>query len=249
MPQYLCFDSWALGIFRIVRKAVDDWIDAKAATDHDRVERFLAVQLGCVFTDLRRFAHFAMRGAQFLESLTPAHRSLFDKERREANAWELAAGLHWWLRQVSLHAGFYHFWAAHKNTSAGAGRPEDAMAQLLAAAAPPSAGGARKLEGVGAVKHAIMTHPKLSLTEPCDTGVVRGWLLGKFRSKVENLAQAIKTAAEDLADAGLLRQEGEASKRGRKVLPCRKVTWDEVTGHDGAREEAERLQIPRCSFE
>ena len=42
-PQYLCYDAYALGIYRTVRKAVDDWLEAKAAAE-ENVERFLAVK-------------------------------------------------------------------------------------------------------------------------------------------------------------------------------------------------------------
>ena len=105
---HLCYDPYALSMYRNVRKAVDDWLEAKAAIN-EPVEEFLAVKLGFAFTDLRRFSHFAMRGAQYLEALTPADRSLFNAAQREVNVWECAAGVHWWLRQVSLHAGFYHF--------------------------------------------------------------------------------------------------------------------------------------------
>ena len=245
-PQYLCYDTYALGLYRTVRRAVDDWIDAKAAAP-DPVERFFLVKLGFAFTDLRRFSHFAMRSAQFLEAIVPAHRNLFDKTRKEVNLWECAAGLHWWLRQLSLHAGFYRFWASFKSATAGAMRPNADMANLLAAAAPPSCTNAHKLEGKDAIKNAIMTNAKLSCTTTTDTGAYRGWLLGKFRGKVSDLASAIRQAADELAEVGLLKEDKDSKKRGRRVQFYRKVSWDEMT--DDAKSETNRLQIPRSIFE
>ena len=212
-PQYLCYDTYALNLFRTIRRAVDDWIEAKAAAS-DPVERFFLVKLGFAFTDLRRFSHFAMRSAQFLEAIVPAHRNLFDKTRKEVNPWECAAGLHWWLRQLSLHAGFYRFWASHKSATAGAMRPNADMANLLAAAAPPSCTNAHTLEGKDAIKNAIMTNAKLTCTKATNTAAYRDWLLGKFR-KVPNLASVIKEAAEELADKGLLRENSEKKRETR----------------------------------
>ena len=98
---------------------MDDWLETKATTN-DPVEKFLAVKLGFAFTDLRRFSHFAMRGAQYLEALTPADRNLFNATRREVNVFECAAGVHWWLRQVSLHAWFYRFLHVHTSSQVAA---------------------------------------------------------------------------------------------------------------------------------
>ena len=245
-PQYLCYDAYALNIYRNVWKAVDEWLEAKAAADIP-VERFLQVKLGFAFTDLRRFSHFAMRGAQYLEALVPAHLNLFNTARKEVNAWEFAAGVHWWLRQVSLHAGFYRFWDSHKTASACAVRPDANMANLLAAAAPPSCRDAQKLEGKDAVKHAIMTNAKLSCTTTTDTGAYRNWLLGRFRSKFKDLAKPVRQAAEELAEVGLLNEDKDLRKRGRKVQFYRKSPWEELT--DAGKSEAERLQIPRSVFE
>ena len=118
---------------------------------------------------------------------------------------------------------------------------------LLAAAAPPSCRDALKLEGKDAVKHAVMTNAKLSCTTTTNTGAYRNWLLGKFRNKVPDLAGVVKQAAEELAEVGLLKEDKDTRKRGRKVQFYRKVSWDELT--DAAKSEAERLQIPRSVFE
>ena len=121
------------------------------------------------------------------------------------------------------------------------------MANLLAAAAPPSSRNAQKLEGKDAVKHAIMTDAKLSCTTSTDTGVYRGWLLGRFRHKVKDMSKAIKQVTDDLAAVGLLKEVKDAKKKGRRVQFYRKTTWDELT--DDAKSEAERIQIPRSVFE
>ena len=127
-------------------------------------------------------------------------------------------------------------------------RPNADMANLLAAAAPPSCTNAHKLEGKDAIKNAIMTNAKLTCTKDTNTGEYRQWLLGKFRNKVPNLPNVIKQAAEELADVGLLQENRESKMRkGRKVQSYRKATWDEMT--DDAKSETNRLQIPRSMFD
>ena len=121
------------------------------------------------------------------------------------------------------------------------------MANLLAAAAPPSCTNAQKLEGKDAVKHAVMTNAKLSCTTTTDTGAYRNWIIGRFRKKVKNLADVVNRAAEELAEVGLLSEIKDSRKRGRKVQFYRKSPWEELT--DAAKSEAERLQIPRSVFE
>ena len=121
------------------------------------------------------------------------------------------------------------------------------MANLLAAAAPPSCRNAQKLEGTDAIEHAIMTDAKLSCTTSTDTGEYRGWLLGRFRHKVPNLGGAIKQATDELAEVCLLEEYRNAKKRSRRVQFYWKVTWDRLA--EDAKNEADRLQIPRSIFE
>ena len=92
-------------------------------------------------------------------------------------------------------------------------RPNADMANLLAAAAPPSCTNAHKLEGKDAIKNAIMTNAKLTCTTDTDTGAYRTWLMGKFRKKVPNLSSVIKEAAEELADVGLLQEKRESKNK------------------------------------
>ena len=97
------------------------------------------------------------------------------------------------------------------------------------------------------MKQAIMTDAKLSCTTTTDTGEYRGWLLGRFRHGVSDLAGAIKQAADELAEVGLLKEDRDAKKKGRRVQFYQKVTWEELT--EGAKNEADRLQIPRSVFD
>ena len=136
---------------------------------------------------------------------------------------------------------------SHKSASACAVRPDANMANLLAAAAPPSCRDALKLEGKDAVKHAVMTNAKLSCTTTTDTGAYRSWLRGRFHNKVPDLTGVVKQAAKELAEIGLLNEDRDSRRRGRKVQIYRKSPWEELT--DAAKSEAERLQIPRSVFE
>ena len=54
-------------------------------------------------------------------------------------------------------------------------------------------------------------------------------------------------AADELAEVGLLREDKDSIRRGHGVQFYRKESWDDLT--DGAKNEAERLQIPRSVFE
>jgi predicted transcriptional regulator len=54
-------------------------------------------------------------------------------------------------------------------------------------------------------------------------------------------------AADELAEVGLLKEDKDSKKKGRRVQFYQKVTWDELT--DDAKNEADRLQIPRSVFE
>ena len=92
-----------------------------------------------------------------------------------------------------------------------------------------------------------MTDAKLSCTTTTDTGEYRGWLLGRFRHRVSDLAGAIRQATEELAEIGLLQEDKDATKKGRKVQFYRKMSWDELT--ESNKNEAERLQIPRSVFD
>lgn len=191
-----------------------------------------------------------MRCEQYLELLNPGLQ--LNKERSQANAWEFAAGLHWWLRQISIHAGFYRFWAAQKATTALATRPDDAMAQALAGAAPPSGAGAeiRKLEGIDIIKHAIINLTGLSNQAPLSTGAMREKLLGRFR-KVKGLAEQVQKAAEELTQSGVLKAADEAAhkKPGRKVLQYQRPDWEEIANSQSAEAEVKRLLLGRGNFD
>ena len=121
------------------------------------------------------------------------------------------------------------------------------MANLLAAAAAPSCRNAQMLQGKDAIKHAIMRDARLSCTTTTDTGEYRGWICGRFRHKVSDLGNAIKQAADELAEVGLLKEDRDAKKRGRRVQFYRKVTWGDLT--EDAKNEAARLQVPRSVFD
>jgi len=61
------------------------------------------------------------------------------------------------------------------------------------------------------------------------------------------LAGAVGQPADELVEVGLLREDKDSERRGRRVQFYRKVSWDDLT--DDAKNEAERLQIPRSVFE
>ena len=207
-PQYLCYDEWSLNMYRVVNRAVDDWIDKHAATDKP-VERYLQVKLRFAFSDLRRFSHFAMRGAQYLEAITPAKLNLFDANRKEVNPWECAAGVHWWLRQVSLHAGFYRFWASHQSVNHRVAR------RMLAAVVKPPRGVLRRLA-------------KLFDVELHSDNRLQGWRSRKeFREEVRRLQQWYSQGRQRTMWRRTMKRSRTAPDRvkGRKcVMNCKLKT-------------------------
>jgi hypothetical protein len=188
-----------------------------------------------------------MRCTQFLEGVHPhVH---FDAGRVAANAWEILAGLRWWMRQLELHAGFYRFMATHKSSSIGARSPEDAIAHALAGAAPPNGQPAVKLTGIDKIKEAIMKIPGFSFGQERSTGDMRAKLLGKFRGEHE-LAELVKRACKELSESKLLKEADPDGKRpGRKVGRYTKPSWDEIEGPGEAKAEAVRLQLARTVFD
>ena len=71
-------------------------------------------------------------------------------------------------------------------------------------------------------------------------------LLAAAARPFSDLAGAVRQAADELAEVGLLREDKDSIRRGRRVQIYRKVPWDELT--DDAQNEAVRLQIPLRIF-
>ena len=126
--------------------------------------------------------------------------------------------MHAWLQQVSLHAGFYRFWAGmtDKASNNGQARVEDSMTNLLADAPRPKQDLQKTLSTDDAMKVAIMSSTKWTPGEARDTGAMRGWILRRF-IKENVLAEKVKQVTRELAGIGLLQQaEAENIGPGRK---------------------------------
>ena len=91
--------------------------------------------------------------------------------------------------------------------------PLPAGGLLGAAADQPSCRSAQRLEGKDAVKHAVMTDARLSCTATTNTGEYRIWLQGRCRQKISDLASAIKQAADELAEIGLLQEDKDKKRK------------------------------------
>ena len=209
------------------------------------------------YSDLRRFANFAMRCAQYLEALHP-NQGLFDKGRLQANSWELMAGVHWWLRQLELHSGLYRFWGKRIREAVGSARPEQALIEAVAkgsqACAPP--GGL--LTGDDRLKFGIMTTARFQQEQAYSMSTFREWLKPKYRKEYADLAKHIKEAADALVSCGLLVVEDEdlgsscaaKKKRGpRRAVHFRKAKWTDVVNSPEACAEVKRLDLARDHFE
>lgn len=243
-PQYLHLDPYALSVFGIIQRAIEEWLENKELAG-EKVERFFCVKAGFSYSDIRRFTHFAMRCQQYLERLHPACE--FDERRSGANVFELMAGVHWWLRQLRLHRGFYRFWAKHKASSSAGSRREDSMAEALSGATPP-ARLAVHLSAEDSIKNALMTNVKFPVGTAANSGDMRVWIQNRFK-KEPQLADKVKQAAKELAASGLLGTAEGPKKAGRKVDWYAKKTWVEVQSSEGAMAEVSKLCLQRASFE
>ena len=132
------------------------------------VDKYFQVKIRFMFSDLRRFANFAMRGAQYMEALHPERR-LFEAKREQVNPFEIIAGMHWWLRQLELHAGIYRFWAKRVRETAGSLRPEQALAQAIGAGAQAASRPGQGLVGKDRLKFAVLTCHQFTAGTPYST--------------------------------------------------------------------------------
>ena len=80
---YLFYDAYALGMVRVINKAVSDWLNEKEETQ-ETVNRYLQVKMRFAFSDLRRCTNFATRCTHHLEALHPG-RELFNTDRVESS--------------------------------------------------------------------------------------------------------------------------------------------------------------------
>ena len=62
-PAYLHYDEIALGLYRTISRAAEDWLDKKQ-DQRIAVDRFFQVKIRFKFSDIRRFCNFSMRSAQ-----------------------------------------------------------------------------------------------------------------------------------------------------------------------------------------
>ena len=219
------------------------------------MNRYLQVKMRFTFSDLRRFTNFAMRCAQYLEALHP-NQGLFDQGRLQANSWELMAGVHWWLRQLELHAGLYRFWSKRLREAVGSPRPEQALIQAMAngtqAGAPPG----RSLTGVDRLKFGILVSPKFKHGQGFSASTFREWLKARHQKDYQDLAKQVKDAVEALVSCGLLVVDEDVSlsqsgkkRRGRRVEWFRKAKWTDVVNSTDAIAEVVRLELARDHFE
>ena len=240
-PSYFCYDGYARGIYHTISQAANDWIDSTA-----NVDEYLQVKLRFLFSDIRRFTHFAMRGAQFLEALHPKA-ELFENKRTRANAWEIVAGMHQWLRQVHLHAALYRFWKERNTAAAGSNRPEQALVEALEVGRAPARRRGSDFADIDLLKFALMTHTKFVPGSVFKTADMRSWIEGKFKRLHKDLSSKVQEAAEGLEGSGLLFRAENQKQPGRKVKWYKKIMYADLT--DPAMQEANRLELQRYDFE
>ena len=126
-------------------------------------------------------------------------------------------------------------------------RPEHALAQALAGGGAPTRCPGAALEGIDALKFAIMTHSKFKTCQSFNTSDMREWLSGRYKTKYSDLSAKIQEAAEGLATSKLLAPTEPPAKTkkqpGRKVTWYKKAAWTDMTGEVG--QEADRLDHQR----
>ena len=212
MQLYL--DEFSLPLYRAAKRAIDDWLLNKAE-GREPVDKHFEVKLNFFFSDFVRWCFFAMRLDQTLERFSTW--SVNPMARRAANPWEFAASLHWWLRQVRLHAGFYRFIKTKKAGLGITSRPDEALAQALDEAARPAvaAGGLSTEEQM---QRAIMNCCKWESGTEIASSKMREWCWPQFRNRaLAKFSEKVLTAMDELAKMGLLTTTND-KKHGRGHL-------------------------------
>ena len=158
-------DAYARNVWKHVRRAISEWLEAQAAED-EPVNRFLVVKLNFAFSDIMRFTNVCMRMCQYLEALSAAGWGQQTWARTEFNVFELVAGIRAWLRQVELHAAYYAF-IRKAEAKVGAELSGSKGAALLADAllgSDPPQRAEKRLKGKDLVKHQVLSQPGAELT-------------------------------------------------------------------------------------
>ena len=172
------------------------------------------------------------------------------EDRAAANLWEFFAGLHWWRRQVAIHAGFYRFIAdATAKASEKPGRsPDDPLAAAIAGA--PEAQGGVTLEGDEWLKNALMTTAKFQPGASMSTSSLYQAVRRAKLCPKQDTAKKVSKAALELKDAGLLEEVADGVKKpGPQVQTYKKATWAQIEARDDAKSLCARLQLGRGDFE
>ena len=244
-PVHLHLDVYALAAFRTVRRAVTDWLETKGRSG---INRYFKVKLEFFFSDLLRLTLFNMRLAQCLERMCTE--VSMPGGRVAANLWEFTAGLHWWRRQIALHAGFYRFVGERSAAAGSSTKPDDALAAALVGAPPPGSDRPAPV-GTDGLQAAIMTNAKFAGDSAYQTSTIFQWVRRcRHCPTGKAAAQAVIKAIEDLAEVGLLVLDTTAKKRpGPQVKSYRKAAWSDFQDSDNARAACEKLGLARTNFD
>ena len=187
-----------------------------------------------------------------MEALHPT-RAMFEAQRLQVNHFEIIAGMHWWLRQLELHAGLYRFWTKRVRETAGNFRQEHALAQAVGAGTQtPATHQGQGLKGTDRLKFALLSCPQFTNGTAHNTARMREWMKGRFKKEYSDLSNTMKEALCELVDCGLLTEDEEASNArmpGRKVEWYRKATYAAVLADPRAKLEHTRLELYRDNFE
>ena len=237
-PVYLHLDPYALGGFRTTKRAIADWLEANR---DDGVDAYLVVKLEFFYSDVLRFIMFVQRLVQTLERVSSF---VTAADRTRANLFEFHAGLHWWKRQVSLHAGFYRFHAQQSKDA-----KQDDLAAALLNQPPPGRVPKEPLDIVGKLQRCILMNVKFKMDETFSTGTFREW--AKCHYKKDATTNNVKLAVDGLLAARLV-AEAQAEKKGGpgpKVAWYKKPVWTEIQEDETAQTLCAKLDLTRRYFE
>ena len=95
-------DGFASSMLRAAIKAAEDFL-----AEADGVNKYWAQKILFGDTDISRFANVAMRSAQHCAALTSLPGAKDKPTRLRYDVHEMAVALHWWVRQLHIHHGFY----------------------------------------------------------------------------------------------------------------------------------------------
>lgn len=164
-------------------------------------------------------------------------------DRTSPNMYEFMMGLHWWLRQIDIHFGYYHHWRTVMLPEKKGTAPD-----LQSTQAPLPSSGVTTPKDLLKVELLTSPHFQKDFTRKD----VRMKIRNKEAFAEVKEADKIQEVAEELVTSSLLFEvveQQERKQKGRKIKKWHRCALETVQGSEAATRERKRLKISLDSFE